>query len=74
MLKIGFMQSLKIQDITMKGALLVCDQNEESILLAADLIPRNTRVGDKIEVFVFSDHFSRPIGFRKTSEFCSDFL
>ncbi len=57
MLKIGCVQTLKIQEITMKGALLICDRNEESVLLAADLIPRNTRVGSKLEVFVFSDHF-----------------
>ncbi len=57
MLKIGYVQNLKIKEITMKGAVLVCDKNEETVTLAADLIPRNAKVGNKLEVFVFTDHF-----------------
>jgi len=67
MIKIGKVQSLKIKEINMKGAILVEEKShdKETALLATPLIPYNAREGNTVEVFVYSDYYGNPIASTK---------
>ncbi len=63
MIKLGEIQKLKVDRIIKNGALLIekKGKNDENVLLPKGQVPKDTEVGDTIEVFVYKDSEDRPV-------------
>jgi len=67
MVKLGEVQLLEVLRITSVGAFLneTSQENKDDILLPKKQIPQDTKVGDKLEVFVYRDSEDRMIATTK---------
>ena len=61
MIEIGKIQTLKIGRIVDFGCYLTDDEGKEEVLIPTKYLPESYKMGDQIEVFVYTDHLSRPI-------------
>lgn len=67
MVKLGEVQLLEVLRITSVGAFLneTSQENKDDILLPKKQIPQDTKIGDKLEVFVYRDSEDRMIATTK---------
>lgn len=65
MIKLGEVQELRINKITLAGAYLVDESEDGDVLLPRKELPQDARVGDIIKVMVYDDPKSRRIATTK---------
>ncbi len=61
MIKLGEMQVLTVERETVNGVYLKSNKSEDEVLLPVKYVPEKTKIGDKIEVFVYRDSDDRII-------------
>lgn len=61
MIEIGKIQELKIGRVVDFGCYLTDGDSDTEILIPSKYLPETYEIGDLIEVFVYTDHLSRPI-------------
>jgi len=64
MLKIGKINNLEVYRMVEFGAYLT--DNDEEVLLPRKFVPEGTKIGDKIEVFLYLDSEDRPVATTQT--------
>ncbi|MEF9951610.1 MAG: S1-like domain-containing RNA-binding protein [Clostridium sp.] len=66
MIKLGEIQTLKVIREANFGVFLGEDDSEDVVLLPKKQVPRNTMIGDDIEVFIYKDSEDRQIATTRT--------
>ena len=68
MIELGKMQTLEVKNITSVGVFLNTKDNQKKykdVLLPKKEVPKGTKVGDEIEVFIYRDFKERIITTRR---------
>ena len=59
MIEVGQMNRLRVLEVLRRG--LILGEEDDEILLPASVAPENARVGERLEVFVYTDSDDRPV-------------